>query len=145
MWLQYYWVRHSYCKFLFFLFFLSAFTPPLYFLLKSNFQRTFSWSLLMSVLTAIPTFSSIGFNDAAWHQLLSLSRPRSIHELLFVVPSVLCCVGAWVGAYPIPLDWNRPWQLWPISCTYGAVGGYLVGLALASVWSFIIGERKDYL
>ena len=27
--------------------------------------------------------------------------------------------GAWLGAFPIPLDWDRPWQTWPLTCTLG--------------------------
>ena len=39
-------------------------------------------------------------------------------------------VGAWFGAFPIPLDWDRPWQAWPITCVIGAViGNALVGLS----------------
>lgn len=25
--------------------------------------------------------------------------------------AVLCLLGAWLGALPIPLDWDRPWQV----------------------------------
>jgi len=29
-----------------------------------------------------------------------------------VFSSCLCSVaGAWLGAFPIPLDWDRPWQV----------------------------------
>ena len=27
--------------------------------------------------------------------------------------------GAWMGAIPIPLDWDRPWQRWPVTCVAG--------------------------
>ncbi len=27
--------------------------------------------------------------------------------------------GAWIGAFPIPLDWDRPWQEWPITSVLG--------------------------
>nr|XP_040582594.1 uncharacterized protein LOC121131098 [Lepeophtheirus salmonis] len=34
--------------------------------------------------------------------------------------------GAWIGAFPIPLDWDRDWQDWPIPCCIGAsVGAYI--------------------
>merc|ERR1712096_394402 len=32
-------------------------------------------------------------------------------------------IGAWVGAFPIPLDWDRSWQIWPITCCIGGVVG----------------------
>uniref|UniRef100_A0AAZ3QME0 Phosphatidylinositol-glycan biosynthesis class F protein n=1 Tax=Oncorhynchus tshawytscha TaxID=74940 RepID=A0AAZ3QME0_ONCTS len=43
-------------------------------------------------------------------------------------------VGAWLGAFPIPLDWDRPWQVWPVSCSLGGVIGYLTGLVVAPAW-----------
>jgi hypothetical protein len=36
-------------------------------------------------------------------------------------------LGAWLGAVPIPLDWNRPWQVWPVPCSCGAVAGSVLG------------------
>ena len=28
--------------------------------------------------------------------------------------------GAWLGAFLIPLDWDRPWQVWPLTCVIGS-------------------------
>lgn len=39
-------------------------------------------------------------------------------------------LGAWLGAIPMPLDSDRPWQMWPISCTCGALAGYVTGATL---------------
>ena len=36
------------------------------------------------------------------------------------------CVGAWLGAVPIPLDLDRDWQVWPISCCLGAMSGNVI-------------------
>lgn len=36
-------------------------------------------------------------------------------------------VGAWIGAIAIPLDWDRPWQNWPMPIVGGAYGGAVVG------------------
>lgn len=46
------------------------------------------------------------------------------------LPAVATIVGAWAGAIPTVLDWNRPWQKWPIPCTYGALLGYFVGVVV---------------
>lgn len=43
-------------------------------------------------------------------------------------------VGAWLGAIPIPLDWDRVWQRWPVTPLVGAVGGWAVGRVV------VIGE-----
>lgn len=60
-----------------------------------------------------------------------LLRYQSSAEDLSAIPALATVLGAWIGAIPIPLDWDRPWQVWPISCTYGAIGGYLIGLFFA--------------
>ena len=39
-------------------------------------------------------------------------------------------VGAWAGAVPIPLDWDREWQKWPITIVTGAYIGYALGTYL---------------
>lgn len=45
------------------------------------------------------------------------------------------CFGAWVGAVPIPLDWDREWQRWPVTVLVGVVGGAVVGKVLGA-WVF---------
>lgn len=57
---------------------------------------------------------------AAWPQTL-ISKPST--------PTPGALVGAWVGAFPIPLDWDRPWQAWPITCAVGGTAGHMLGLA----------------
>ena len=40
------------------------------------------------------------------------------------------CVGAWLGAVPIPLDWDRAWQRWPLTVLVGIYLGHAVGRLL---------------
>lgn len=42
---------------------------------------------------------------------LSLQNPL---ERAVVYPVLLTILGAWLGAFPIALDWDRPWQ---VSCS----------------------------
>lgn len=35
--------------------------------------------------------------------------------------------GAWLGAVPIPLDWDREWQRWPVTVVAGMYAGSLLG------------------
>ena len=46
--------------------------------------------------------------------------------------------GAWMGAIPIPLDWDRPWQRWPVTCVAGADAGFAVGTVLG--WAWVAGK-----
>lgn len=34
--------------------------------------------------------------------------------------------GCWAGAVVIPLDWDRPFQVWPWPCVYGSTFGFVV-------------------
>eukprot|EP00795_Rhopilema_esculentum_P003039 gene3039-1314_t len=44
--------------------------------------------------------------------------------------SFLTIVGALAGSAAIPLDWDRPWQAWPVPCCIGATFGYTIGLLI---------------
>ncbi|EGV61486.1 Glycosylphosphatidylinositol (GPI) anchor assembly protein [Yamadazyma tenuis] len=47
---------------------------------------------------------------------------------------LLALVGTWIGVLPIPLDWDRPWQAWPVTLVVGTYigffGGSVINLAL---------------
>ena len=53
-------------------------------------------------------------------------------DLLWVLGGWGASLGAWCGAMVIPLDWDRPWQKWPIPCVAGAVAGFGVGALAAA-------------
>ncbi|CAF1538991.1 unnamed protein product [Adineta ricciae] len=42
--------------------------------------------------------------------------------------------GAWLGAIPIPLDWDRWWQRWPITCLVSSTMGAGLSVILSYVW-----------
>lgn len=60
--------------------------------------------------------------------------------------SLRCSAGAlfgtWLGAFVIPLDWDRWWQEWPLPCIFGAIGGFTIGLLESYVELQIISTTK---
>lgn len=64
-----------------------------------------------------------------------------MHEAGDVVPAVGCAVGAWLGAIPLCLDWEQPWQvrarsaLWCVRCHWrcSVSGGMRVGLDYGTI------------
>ncbi|XP_067844893.1 phosphatidylinositol-glycan biosynthesis class F protein isoform X2 [Heptranchias perlo] len=58
----------------------------------------------------------------------------SIWDTSLQMTTICSLFGAWLGAIPIPLDWDRPWQVWPISCTLGATLGFTISLVIAPFW-----------
>jgi len=63
-------------------------------------------------------------------------------ERALVYPAVGTFISCWIGIIPIALDWDRPWQVitqvllvfiklnthqaWPLTPTFGAIGGYIL-------------------
>ncbi|MQL93955.1 hypothetical protein Taro_026608 [Colocasia esculenta] len=101
--------------------------------------RTINWSLLMSLFTFVPAFCVYGFSWKDWQRILALSKLSGALDYMVSLPGHGAVIGAWFGAWPMPLDWERPWQEWPICVTYGATFGYVLGL-LASL-PFILGKK----
>lgn len=39
-------------------------------------------------------------------------------------------LGSWAACVVIPLDWNRPWQYWPIPNSVGTIAGSILGVII---------------
>jgi len=99
-------------------------------------ERTFLFASLFSSLVTMPfawISSRSGRVEAILDEFLQFyvffNTDTMVDNILFhqIVGTV---AGAWLGAIPIPLDWDRPWQAWPITLVYGAGVGYLSGSLL---------------
>ncbi|KAK1297048.1 hypothetical protein QJS10_CPB15g00201 [Acorus calamus] len=104
--------------------------------------RTLYWSLLMSLFTVVPAASVLGSSWMDWQRLFANSKPRGVLEYMICLPAHGAVIGAWFGAWPMPLDWERPWQEWPICVTYGAVVGYSLGMLASLVCTFVQNRRQ---
>ncbi|XP_020674576.1 phosphatidylinositol-glycan biosynthesis class F protein isoform X3 [Dendrobium catenatum] len=102
-------------------------------------KRTAYWSLLMSVFTFVPPACVFGSSRVDWHRIFAHFKPEESLDALVCLPAYGSVIGAWIGAWPMPLDWERPWQEWPICVTYGAVAGYWIGGLASSVFILIHG------
>lgn len=53
-----------------------------------------------------------------WYLILLVCRPAKNIDYMICFPAHGAIIGAWFGAWPMPLDWERPWQvLFPCPCT----------------------------
>ncbi|VFQ87267.1 unnamed protein product [Cuscuta campestris] len=95
------------------------------------FRLTLHWSLLMSVFTFVPAASVFGSSWSDWHRIFTHTKPTNNTDYMICFPAHGAIIGAWLGAWPMPLDWERPWQEWPICVSYGSIAGYLVGMAVS--------------
>ncbi|KAK0735616.1 putative mitochondrial carrier protein [Apiosordaria backusii] len=64
----------------------------------------------LSLLGLFPLFYVHGVDASAWAAVGGFRAP--LDETFGGLVGAL--VGAWLGAVPIPLDWDREWQRWPL-------------------------------
>ncbi|EPS96374.1 hypothetical protein FOMPIDRAFT_1025398 [Fomitopsis schrenkii] len=117
--------------------------------LASHALHTFSLALLLALLIAwtpayllgVPTLGSSTealLIRLTWIRLFAELRPRTPIERAMVYPALGAAFGCWSGAIPIGLDWERPWQAWPLTPAYGAISGYIIGSLAAFVISTVL-------
>lgn len=108
-------------------------------------QRTLAFSGVLSSLAVMPVlWSSVLWKEsaratpeAALHVFASFAWRTPLDRAL-LLQSYGALGGAWLGAIPIPLDWDRPWQAWPVTLVYGSLAGFCA----ASV-GVVVVEARD--
>lgn len=91
--------------------------------LVSHLPHTGLLALHLALLTTPHLFYVHGLDTPTWLRLASLQQP--VDEVSGL--SLGAFVGAWVGAIPIPLDWDREWQKWPVTIICGMYAGAVLG------------------
>ncbi|XP_063774454.1 phosphatidylinositol-glycan biosynthesis class F protein [Pseudophryne corroboree] len=112
--------------------------------LIESFAETFLFAVLLSSFTTSRCLCILGPNFHAWVRVFSKDGAMSVWDHSLRITTICSIIGAWLGAFPIPLDWDRPWQVWPISCSLGATLGYLAGLLLAPFWIYWNRKHLTY-
>ncbi|KAH9603115.1 hypothetical protein KSS87_002689 [Heliosperma pusillum] len=78
-------------------------------------KTTMYWSLLMSLLTVkcsfAPAAAIFGSSWADWQRIFANTRPAGPVDFMVCLPAHGAILGSWFGAWPMPLDWERPWQI----------------------------------
>ncbi|XP_031261791.1 phosphatidylinositol-glycan biosynthesis class F protein-like [Pistacia vera] len=104
--------------------------------------NTFDYSLLMSLFTFVPAASVYGSLWEDWRRIFAHTKPNGSVDYMICLPAHGAVIGAWFGAWPMPLDWERPWQEWPICVSYGAMAGYLIGMVASFGFLLIRGRQQ---
>ncbi|GLA76359.1 glycosylphosphatidylinositol (GPI) anchor assembly protein [Aspergillus tubingensis] len=92
----------------------------------------------MAILSSLALVYVHGVDGNVWKEVWGAKRPGDV-----VWGGALgTCVGAWLGAVPVPLDWDRPWQAYPITLLTGAYVGFVLGSVLGR--SVLFGNRVRF-
>lgn len=97
-------------------------------------EETLMFSLLIVILTVFPMCLHSGANTVL--QLVNGVTPNDIFNRILFRNIQLTLLGAWLGAFVIPLDWDREWQVWPIPCSSGALCSHLVSNIISLIQVF---------
>lgn len=113
---------------------LVLFGAPLYGYVK----ETYVLGIHLSLMFIQPLL--IVFN-LDFDQMYALARCPKFYKIVFTNPVLcscfLCVLGTWLGVIPIPLDWDKPWQQWPITLLSGGYIGCVVGSVIGYVCQFL--------
>ncbi|OCF78926.1 hypothetical protein I204_00870 [Kwoniella mangroviensis CBS 8886] len=122
--------------------------------IDSHHLHTFLLSLHISILTVWPTVHALGvpsIYDSGTYARFRMTRlfcefrPETPLERALVYPVIGTLSGAWCGAIPIPLDWDRPWQNYPLTPTVGSILGFIVGGFVSWLHSALIDTVDEVL
>jgi phosphatidylinositol glycan class F len=106
--------------------------------LTTHLPHTLLSSAHLALLAMFPLIYVHGINGSKWLEVLSAQSP--FDEIYGA--AVVAGVGAWLGAVPIPLDWDREWQKWPVTIVVGMYVGWAVGKMLGG-W-VVKGRRIEF-
>jgi phosphatidylinositol glycan class F len=105
--------------------------------ISSLVLKTYLLALLISIASVYTPALVLGIptldNDSTsvvrrwtWIRLFAELSPRNFVERAIVFPAIGTVIGCWIGVIPIALDWDRPWQAWPLTPAFGAIGGLIL-------------------
>jgi len=111
--------------------------------LTEDVSETFHLSAVVTSASLWPCILVYGLRLDAWIAFLfAFDLPLTGTMGSLHLGSKGAWLGLWAGAIPIPLDWDRPWQRWPITCLVGSLLGHWVG-SVVHVIASGIKLRKD--
>ncbi|KAF7329665.1 hypothetical protein MKEN_00229600 [Mycena kentingensis (nom. inval.)] len=119
--------------------------------LTSHLAQTYLLSLLLALLTTyVPTYTfgsplSGSIARLTYTRLFADLSSRTPVERAILYPSVGTVIGSWIGAIPIALDWDRPWQAWPLTPATGAIAGYILASIAALTASSVRFSADEHI
>lgn len=96
----------------------------------------------MTGLTIVGPSSTLGFDPLKWIQFVSRYSVVTDIQKWHWITSLTSIIGTWLGAFPILLDWERPWQVWPVPCCCGAILGFVVGNLIFLIFPNYTSKEK---
>ncbi|KAJ2823292.1 Glycosylphosphatidylinositol (GPI) anchor assembly protein [Coemansia erecta] len=111
----------------------------------THYSETLMAAVNVSLLAVTPAVLTLEPSFSMWRRALLSAEPKSIPEKWAAGFFWCTMVTTWAAAYFIPMDWERPWQRWPIPIVGGAFLGYIISLVYVLVRCFVVPiARADF-
>ncbi|XP_050454338.1 phosphatidylinositol-glycan biosynthesis class F protein [Cataglyphis hispanica] len=102
----------------------------------TDHEETTMLVITLIILTFVATSLHLGVDNALDVLIGTYFQKSSILADALRTNIQATILGTWLGAIVNPLDWDRPWQAWPIPCIIGALLGYLIAHFITLVKMF---------
>jgi phosphatidylinositol glycan class F len=110
--------------------------------LLTDVIRTFLFSCYMVLIGFTPVIISLKGNLKEIYNFIFENEFYSKEK--FFMKNLIwgTIIGAWLGAIPISLDWDRWWQRWPITCLISSTIGAGFSIIGSYLWLWIRKRQK---
>jgi phosphatidylinositol glycan class F len=99
--------------------------------LTKKIHETLLWSSVQASVTILPVFLLHGINLEALWRIFVVGVTKSKTERNIRACGGWSVIGSIIGTAAFPLDWDEPWQEYPIPIVVMCVVGFLVGAVLS--------------
>lgn len=109
----------------------NSFVKPFIAPALEKYEETFTLSALLTGITLFPISLFVGVSGTISILLTESFELNHVTSQAFLKllkrNAYLVIFGAFIGSVVFPLDWDRPWQIYPIPNVVGAVTGQMLG------------------
>lgn len=107
--------------------------------ITSHLYLTYLLALHLSMIVVNPILVLYQFHLDKFYQSLQFGNDSQVFKTVVlkspvILSSFFAVLGTWLGVIPIPLDWDRPWQAWPITLVVGGYLGAFIGGAISCLF-----------
>ncbi|CAH6723793.1 glycosylphosphatidylinositol anchor biosynthesis protein 11 [[Candida] jaroonii] len=95
--------------------------------LASHLYETLLLAAHVSLIIFTPVIVLFKLNFSKFSIIVQKIDLKSIWNNSILLSILASIIATWCGVIPIPLDWDRPWQNWPITLLVGSYLGYFLG------------------
>ncbi|XP_063700976.1 phosphatidylinositol-glycan biosynthesis class F protein [Culicoides brevitarsis] len=127
--------------------FLFAIIVVAFALGATNLEATIYFSLILTCISLLPIQLFVGPRCAVLVMLsskLELGKLIAEQHLDFLQYAAIGAIlGSWGSSIAMPLDWDRPYQTYPIPQVVGAIGGHLLGCVFFVLRTMLINAKNE--